>query len=90
MRRLDAAGIARAEVIVIGEHPADSISPAEPSGRDRALLVPLITDGVIDERYLGAAGTTRARAHHASVMQELPIEAFRLGRGDAVIPTLYR
>ena len=90
VRRLDAAGIARAEVILIGENPADSTSPAEPSGRDRVLLVPLITDGVIDERYLGAAGTTRARAHHASVMQELPIEAFRLGRGDAVIPTLYR
>ncbi|HSP76720.1 MAG TPA: nicotinate phosphoribosyltransferase, partial [Cryobacterium sp.] len=90
VRRLDAAGIARAEVILIGEDPADTTPPAEPSGRDRVLLVPLITDGVIDERYLGAAGTTRARLHHASVMQELPIEAFRLGRGDPVIPTLYR
>ncbi|WP_104171579.1 nicotinate phosphoribosyltransferase [Cryobacterium sp. M23] len=90
VRRLDSAGIARAEVVLIGEDPAGSTPPAEPSGRDRVLLVPLITDGVIDESYLGAAGTTRARAHHAAVMQELPIEAFRLGRGDPVIPTLYR
>ncbi|TFC81187.1 nicotinate phosphoribosyltransferase [Cryobacterium cheniae] len=90
VRRLDAAGIARAEIILIGEDSADSTPPAAPSGRDRVLLVPLVTDGVIDERHLGAAGTTRARAHHASVMQELPIEAFRLGRGDPVIPTLYR
>ncbi|TFC95137.1 MULTISPECIES: nicotinate phosphoribosyltransferase [Cryobacterium] len=90
VRRLDAAGIARAEVILIGEDPADATPPAEAGGRDRMLLVPLITDGVIDERYLGAAGTTRARAHNAAVMQELPIEAFRLGRGDPVIPTLYR
>jgi nicotinate phosphoribosyltransferase len=90
VRRLDAAGIARAEVILVDEDPADSTQAAEPSGQDRVLLVPLITDGVIDERHLGAAGTTRARAHHASVMQELPIEAFRLGRGEPVIPTLYR
>ncbi|TFD29037.1 nicotinate phosphoribosyltransferase [Cryobacterium cryoconiti] len=90
VRRLDAAGIARAEVILIGEDPADAALPVEAEGRDRVLLVPLITDGVIDERYLGAAGTSLARAHHASVMQELPIEAFRLGRGDPVIPTLYR
>ncbi|TFC38584.1 nicotinate phosphoribosyltransferase [Cryobacterium sp. TMT2-42-4] len=89
VRRLDSAGIARAEVVLIGEDPAGSTPPAEPSARDRVLLVPLITDGVIDESYLGAAGTTRARAHHAAVMQELPIEAFRLGRGDPVIPTLY-
>ncbi|TFC83551.1 nicotinate phosphoribosyltransferase [Cryobacterium sp. TMT3-29-2] len=90
VRRLDAAGIARAEVILIDGDPAADIPSAATSGRDRALLVPLITDGVIDERHLGPAGTTRARAHHASVMQELPIEAFRLGRGDPVIPTLYR
>ena len=90
VRRLDAAGIARAEVILIGEDPADSTPPVEPPSRDRVLLVPLVTDGVIDERYLGVAGTTRARAHHAAIMQELPIQAFRLGRGDPVIPTLYR
>jgi nicotinate phosphoribosyltransferase len=56
----------------------------------RPLLVPFISDGVVDERYLGVAGTELARAHHASVMAELPVQAFRLGRGDAVIPTVYR
>jgi nicotinate phosphoribosyltransferase len=89
VRRLDSAGIARAEVILLNQDPADATAHAAQDGRDRLLLVPLVTDGVIDERYLGAAGTMRARAHHASVMQELPIEAFRLGRGEPVIPTLY-
>ncbi|TFC50196.1 nicotinate phosphoribosyltransferase [Cryobacterium sp. TMT1-21] len=90
VRQLDAAGIARAEVVLIGEDPADAAPPAEPEGRDRVLLVPLVTAGVFDDRYLGTAGTLLARAHHASVMQELPMEAFRLGRGDPVLPTLYR
>jgi len=89
VRRLDASGTARAEVVLVGGDPADMTEPADESGRDRVLLVPLITDGVIDDRYLGAAGTERARLHHASVMRELPIEAFRLGRGEPVIPTLY-
>ncbi|MEB0305025.1 nicotinate phosphoribosyltransferase [Cryobacterium sp. 10I1] len=89
VRRLDASGTARAEVVLLGGDPADTTEPAEESGRDRVLLVPLVTDGVIDESHLGAAGTERARLHHASVMRELPIEAFRLGRGEPVIPTIY-
>jgi nicotinate phosphoribosyltransferase len=46
--------------------------------------------GVADAAYLGAAGTAAARAHRAEAMQELPIEAFRLGRGETAIPTTYR
>ena len=46
--------------------------------------------GVVDERYLGANGTRLAREQNAAAMRELPIDAFRLGRGDAVIPTVYR
>ncbi|TFB92799.1 nicotinate phosphoribosyltransferase [Cryobacterium sp. HLT2-28] len=90
VRRLDAAGIARAEIVLVGEADEDPTGFEAPDGHDRALLVPFVTDGVIDEGYLGAAGTVRARTHNARVMQELPIEAFRLGRGDPVIPTLYR
>ncbi|TFD77683.1 nicotinate phosphoribosyltransferase [Cryobacterium fucosi] len=90
VRRLDAAGIARAEIVLVGQSDDDTSGLEAPDGRDRALLVPFVTDGVIDEAYLGVAGTVRARTHNARVMQELPIEAFRLGRGDPVIPTLYR
>ncbi len=90
VRRLDASGIARAEIVLVGAAD-ENVSDVEAlDGHERALLVPFVTDGVIDEGYLGAAGTVRARTHNARVMQELPIEAFRLGRGDPVIPTLYR
>nr|WP_255453896.1 nicotinate phosphoribosyltransferase [Cryobacterium sp. Hz9] len=90
LRRLDAGGTAQEEIILLGEGPDAEAQRDSPSGLERALLVPLITNGTVDERYLGSAGTLRARAHNASVMQELPIEAFRLGRGEAVIPTTYR
>ena len=89
VRRLDASGVARAEIVLVGQTDGDASAIEAPDGQDRALLVPFVTDGVIDEGYLGPAGTVRARNHNARVMQELPIEAFRLGRGDPVIPTLY-
>ncbi|MFC5928727.1 nicotinate phosphoribosyltransferase [Cryobacterium melibiosiphilum] len=89
LRRLDSAGIAREEIVQLGDGPEGTI-PAPHGGLERELLVPLIEGGTVDERFVGVAGTQRARQHHAAVMQELPIEAFRLGRGDAVIPTSYR
>lgn len=87
-RRLDAAGVAREEVVHLGEGPGGTVPV--PARGERELLVPLVHSGVVDERYLGVAGTQLAREHHAAVRQELPIEAFRLGRGEAVIPTSYR
>jgi len=91
IRRLDPSGVAREEIVLLGEGPAAAAATHESGGNfERALLVPLMTDGTADERYVGVAGTERARAHNATVMQELPIDAFRLGRGDAVIPTSYR
>lgn len=90
MRRMDSSGIAQEEIVVLKDGSANDLEPDAPSGLDRPLLVPLVVDGTVDERYLGVAGTERARAHRAAVMQELPIESFRLGRGDAVIPTSYR
>jgi nicotinate phosphoribosyltransferase len=96
VRGIDASGIARQEIVVIGEGPAATDDPADETGDaaeitgERQLLVPLVTDGEIDERYLGIAGTRLAREHHASAMAELPVQAFRLGRGEPVIPTVYR
>jgi nicotinate phosphoribosyltransferase len=96
VRRLDAGGTAQEEIVLVGHRPSDSLdAPANtgaglPNGTERILLVPMITEGVLDERYLGAAGTERARAHRASAMRELPGEAFRLGRGEPAIPTVYR
>ncbi len=82
VRELDADGIAAAEVIHLGQ-------PEAAAAHHRPLLVPLIENGVIVEKYRGAAGTALARQHRADAVAELPLEAFRLGRGDPVIPTRY-
>jgi nicotinate phosphoribosyltransferase len=76
-------GAATAETIYVG-----TTRPAEDAGR--ALLVPLITRGQIEESFLGAEGTALAREHHAKSMAELPADALRLGRGEPAIPTEYR
>jgi nicotinate phosphoribosyltransferase len=89
-RLIDSGGTAREEVIFIGDEPASAAPDVDPNAVERGLFVPLMTNGEADERYLGAVGTQRARAHNATVMQELPIQAFRLGRGEAVIPTTFR
>jgi nicotinate phosphoribosyltransferase len=83
-RVLDASGIAVEERVHIG--PAHD-GTADDAGRP--LLVPLMTDGVADERYLGAAGTALAREHRAAAIAELPPEAFRLSRGEPILPTTF-
>jgi len=82
VRRLDAAGTATAEAIHVLHD-----TPPHDSGRD--LLVPLIVDGAPERAHLGAEGVASARAHCAAAIAELPDVAFRLGRGDPVLPTLY-
>ncbi len=83
VRSLNSSGSASAETIYVDE-------PSTASSGERTLLVPLITDGVADERFTGPDGTALAREHHVHAMHELPDDAFRLGRGDPAIPTEYR
>ena len=72
------------------DRPTDSTTTASATtASERPLLVPLVTAGVADERYLGAPGTLRAREHHERAIAELPENAFRLGRGDPALPTEY-
>lgn len=83
VRRLDERGVAVAEVVHIveeGDRPDDT-------GRD--LLVPLVTDGEVHREHLGPEGTRRARDHRELAMRELPEQAFRVGRGDPVLPTVF-
>jgi nicotinate phosphoribosyltransferase len=75
-------GVAVAETIYVGDEP-------QPSDDERPLLVPLMVDGEPVIEYLGAHGTGVARAHRAAAMAELPAQAFRLGRGEPAIPTVY-
>ncbi|MEO6942832.1 MAG: nicotinate phosphoribosyltransferase [Terrimesophilobacter sp.] len=79
-------GIATSELLHIESDPDE---PTAPAGAGRPLLVPLVTGGEPDTRYLGTAGTALARAHRAAAVAELPTDAFRLARGEPVIPTIY-
>ncbi|ROS59507.1 nicotinate phosphoribosyltransferase [Frigoribacterium sp. PhB160] len=80
--RVLADGVATTELVRIGDDDARD--------GERPLLVPLVTGGVVDERWLGEAGTARAREHRAAAVAELPADALRLSRGEPVLPTVYR
>lgn len=76
-RRLDADGVAEAEVIGTGEVP-DELA-------DRQLLVPLVKGGeVIVREPLDVV-----RDRHAAARAGLPLSATQLSRGEPVIPTEY-
>ena len=78
MRRIDAEGVAQAEVIGIGEMP-------DTDGNDRTLLAPLMRDGeIIANPTLDAV-----RAHYEQSLAELPPRALQLSRGEPAIPTIY-
>ncbi|MFS4506608.1 nicotinate phosphoribosyltransferase [Clavibacter sp. Sh2141] len=80
LRRHDATGVATSELVTVGPHP-------EQLPGDRDLVVTLVEDGEPDPRWLGPAGTAAAREHHARVVRDLPVQAFRLRAGDPAIPT---
>ncbi|MFE5673163.1 nicotinate phosphoribosyltransferase [Agromyces sp. NPDC056523] len=88
-RRLDSTRTAREEIVFVGDGP-EGEADFEAGDELRPLMVRLMHEGRADAAYTGHAGVEAARAHRAEVMQELPIEAFRLGRGEPVIPTTYR
>ena len=73
-------GFATKELLAAGH----KVTPGE---NQRELLVPLVTDGVVDEQFVGPAGVAAAREEHRKAMLELPIQAHRLQRGDAALPT---
>ncbi len=78
LRRLNNRGVAQAEVIGIGELPAND-------GNDRPLMVSLVRDGeVIDHQDIH-----ESRARHLASRAELPRAATQLSRGEPVIPTVY-
>jgi len=89
-RVLDGHGVARAELVYVGDGPGGATEGAELSKTSRELLVPLMTQGTVVPGHTGEAGTSAARARHASAVAELPPLAMSLKRGDPAIPTEYR
>ena len=80
LRRLNERGCAEAEVLGLGEAPADD-------GDDRALLVPLVANGQVVGRE--TCTLEAARERHEASRAELPAAAHRLQRGEPAIPTLF-
>ncbi|MFW6693487.1 nicotinate phosphoribosyltransferase [Streptomyces sp. MAR4 CNX-425] len=76
-RRVDADGVAEAEVV--GTGPV----PAELAGRE--LLVPLVRGG----KVVGREPMDDARARHLVARDGLPLSATQLSRGEPVLPTEY-
>lgn len=79
-------GVAVAEVLHVDDDPDTQESYVD---KGRKLLVELMTDGEADKRFTGIEGTKLARSHCANAVAELPIDAFRLTRGEPAIPTIY-
>jgi nicotinate phosphoribosyltransferase len=82
LRKLNARGIATAEIVGVGHRPEDD-------GNDRALLHQFMKNGELMPGWTGHEGVVRARRRHADSMAELPPVVNRLQRGEAAIPTLY-
>ncbi len=78
MRRLNAAGVAEAEVIGVGV-------PPEGDSNDRPLLVELVRDGEI----VGAEPLSAARERHARTLAEMPPSVMKMSRGGPALETLY-
>ena len=78
LRRRTSAGVAEAEVVGIGEPPADD-------GDDRSLLVPLVRAGEV----VGREDLGDARERHLRSRAELPHSAQQMSQGDPVIPTVF-
>ena len=72
LRRLSPDGVAQAEVVGIGQ-------PAENDGDDRALLVPLVSDGEV----VGREPLETARERHLRSRAELPLMARSAVQGRA-------
>jgi nicotinate phosphoribosyltransferase len=79
LRRLDALGVAEAEIVGIG-------SPPVGDSNDRPLLVPLVTGGEV----VGAEPLDEARARHGRSRAELPMTAHQLQKGRPAIPTRHQ
>lgn len=77
LRRLNASGIAEAEVIGVG-------APPQGDTNDRPLLKHLVSGGEI----VGREPLSDARDRHAAARAELPSEAFKMSKGFPSIVTI--
>ncbi|RKT36600.1 nicotinate phosphoribosyltransferase [Microbacterium sp. AG1240] len=81
-------GVATSELIVVSDG-FEKIADAASHPSARALHVPLVVGGEIDEAAEGPSGVAAARAHHLRVREELPVRGLALSRSEPAIPTVF-
>lgn len=81
IRRRSERGTATAELIGLNGAPVGDAD-------DRELWVDYVTDGEVNEKWLGKKGVEAAREHCTRAMKELPRTALRLRDGDAALETV--
>ena len=81
IRRRSERGTATAELIGLNDAPVGDAD-------DRELWVDYVTDGEVNEKWLGKNGVEAAREHCTRAMKELPRTALRLRDGDAALETV--
>lgn len=87
-RLLNDAGLAMAELIVCGEN--DAVAHWRPSDDHiRPLMVPLVTAGAINSRFIGPYGVHNAIERHAASRAELAPSGREVSPGESAIPTEY-
>ncbi len=82
-------GTATTELVTVSDG-FETVPTAADHPEARPLQVRLVEHGEAGTAHLGAAGVETARAHHARVREELPVQALALSRSDPAIPTVYR
>ncbi|MFT4148273.1 MAG: nicotinate phosphoribosyltransferase [Micrococcaceae bacterium] len=81
-RELNEKGIATQEKIGVGHNP-------KADNNDRELLVQLVKNGKVVDKYTDQAGVVEAQEHFKKVFTELPAKGHSLQKGEAVIPTVF-
>lgn len=86
-RQLSSAGRATAELVIHG--PDAAVAGWRPDdASQRPLVVPLVCNGEIDQRWVGAAGVATAASRHRASRAELPVGATRLSADEPAIETV--
>jgi nicotinate phosphoribosyltransferase len=81
-RRIGPGGFATAEIV-------RTSAVASARSDERELLTPLVVRGEPVDGVMGPDGVAAARSHRERSVAELPLEAFRLTRGEPALPTIY-
>ncbi|WP_283097625.1 nicotinate phosphoribosyltransferase [Frankia sp. AgB32] len=90
VRRHDPSGRAVADVVLPGAAAPAPAAPVPVAGADRELLRPIMIDGrAVDDGLTGAAGTRRAREHHARAFAALPPTARDVRFGQPCLPVVH-